>query len=235
MAPEQLECRTVDARSDIFAFGAVLYEMVTGQRAFDGTSQASVMAAILERDPPRLSSVQPLAPAGLEHIVCTCLAKDPEDRWQTARDMLRELRRVNGADDSKVGQALLRKKAAPRWLLWVGALGLALACALAAAGGTWAVATSRPAAASLRDVRFSVYAERGSSLSAPAASVLAPQFALSPDGSHLAYVASVDGRPMVWVRPLDALTARALPWTEDAMYPFWSPDGRSIGSSPRVS
>ena len=85
MAPEQIEGRAIDARTDIFAFGAMLYEMVTGRKAFEGNSQASLMAAIVEREPPRLSAVQPLAPAGLDRVLAMCLAKDPDDRWQTSR------------------------------------------------------------------------------------------------------------------------------------------------------
>ena len=91
MAPEQLEAKDADARTDIFAFGAVLYEMLTGRRAFEGKSQASLIAAILEHEPPSLSTVQPLTPAGLDRLVRTCLAKDPDARWQSARDLEREL------------------------------------------------------------------------------------------------------------------------------------------------
>ncbi len=94
MAPEQFEGQAIDARTDIFAFGAVLYEMVSGRKAFEGSSIGSLIAAIVERDPPALSSVQPLAPAALDRIVATCLAKDPEDRFQTARDLMRALQWV---------------------------------------------------------------------------------------------------------------------------------------------
>ena len=87
MAPEQLEGKEADARTDIFAFGAVLYEMATGQKAFSGTSQASLIAAIMHDDPPPISTVQPMSPPALDRVVKTCLAKDPEDRWQTAHDV----------------------------------------------------------------------------------------------------------------------------------------------------
>jgi serine/threonine protein kinase len=92
MAPEQVEGKEAHARSDIFSFGAIVYEMVTGKRAFEGKSAASVVAAILEREPPAMSSLQPLTPRSVDRIVATCLAKDPDDRWQTARDLLREMR-----------------------------------------------------------------------------------------------------------------------------------------------
>ena len=94
MAPEQLEGQEADARTDIFAFGAVLYEMVTGKKAFEGKSQASLIAAILQSDPPPISALQPLTPPALDRIVGTCLAKDPDDRWQTARDLMLELKWV---------------------------------------------------------------------------------------------------------------------------------------------
>src|SRR5262249_36503518 len=102
MAPEQIEGKEVDARTDIFAFGAMLYEMIAGRKAFEGGSEASVMAAILEREPTPLSSVQPLAPPIADRIVGTCLAKDPDDRWQTARDLLRELTWVRDGDFARV-------------------------------------------------------------------------------------------------------------------------------------
>ena len=104
MAPEQLEAREADARSDIFAFGAVLYEMLTGRRAFEGKSQASLIAAILEHEPPSLSTLQPLTPAGLDRLVRTCLAKDPDARWQSARDLERELAWIADSSPVSVGR-----------------------------------------------------------------------------------------------------------------------------------
>ena len=224
MAPEQLEGGAVDARTDLFAFGAVLYEMATGQRAFGGSSQASVIAAILERDPPPVSALQPLAPAALDRVVLTCLVKDPDERWQTARDLLRELQWISGqgaSRESSVGEPVRRRS-------W-SALGTFLA--VAAAGlAIWGFAGRRTdTTAPIRDVRFSIYPEYDTVFSTPPASLLAPQFALSPDGSHLAYVATSDGRATIWVRPLNALVARTLPGTEGAIFPFWAPDGRSLG------
>src|SRR5207253_8948872 len=91
MAPEQIEGIEADARTDIFAFGCVLFEMLTGRKAFEGKTRASLIGAILKDDPPPVSELQPLVPPALDRVVSTCLAKDPDDRWQTARDLLREL------------------------------------------------------------------------------------------------------------------------------------------------
>jgi Tol biopolymer transport system component len=218
MAPEQFEGRGIDARTDIFAFGAVLYEMVSGRKAFDGGSIGSLIAAIVERDPPALSSVQPVAPASLDRIVATCLAKDPDDRWQTARDLMRALRLVR--DQPTPSGALSRRRplAIPM-----------LAAVLAAIAGAAAMGfCHREPRTPLRDVRFSIYPEPGTEFDASTGTVVAPQFALSPDGSHLVYVGTSEGRPILWVRPLDKVAARPLDGTEDASYPFWAPDSRSI-------
>src|SRR5207244_2571093 len=125
----QLEGNEADARTDIFALGAVIYEMATGRRAFEGKSQASLIAAILEREPPPISTLQPIAPPALDHVVRICLAKEPDARWQTAHDVLVELRWVAtagaGAKASEpVVSARLRK---PERLAWIAATGLFLA------------------------------------------------------------------------------------------------------------
>ena len=125
MSPEQLEGRTLDGRSDIFAFGAVLYEMATGRRAFEGQSQASLIAAILKHDPTPISAVQPASPAGLDRIIRACLEKDPDKRWQSMRDVLRELRWVGQPSPAPAGA----KRARP----WERAIWASIAVALAAA------------------------------------------------------------------------------------------------------
>src|SRR6202049_272580 len=101
MAPEQLEGKEVDARTDIFAFGAVVYEMATGRRAFEGKSQAGLIAAILKDEPPAMSSLQPVTPPALDRVVKTCMAKEPDDRWQTARDLSRELKWASESSDNR--------------------------------------------------------------------------------------------------------------------------------------
>jgi serine/threonine protein kinase len=216
MAPEQFEGRGIDARTDIFAFGAVLYEMVSGRKAFEGGSIGSLIAAIVERDPTPLSSVQPLAPPSLDRIVATCLAKDPDDRWQTASDLMRALQLVRDQPSpSGVTPRRSRKRA--------GVLA-ATAVVAAIAAWLWQGESGLP----VQDVRFSIYSEPGSAFATSTGSVVTPQFALSPDGRHLVYVATSDGPPRLWERSLDALAARPIEGTEDASYPFWSPDSRFI-------
>jgi Tol biopolymer transport system component len=218
MAPEQFEGRGIDARTDIFAFGAVLYEMVSGRKAFEGSSIGSLIAAIVERDPPALSTVQPVAPAALDRIVATCLAKEPEDRWQNARDLMHALQ-LAAAKPSLSGAT---PRQATRLRVLVAVVTTAILTALATS--LW---RGEPSTA-VRDVRFSIYPEPGTTFATSTASVVAPQFALSPDGRHLVYVAASAGPPRLWVRALDALSARPLEGTEGASDPFWFPDSRSI-------
>ena len=218
MAPEQFEGRAIDARTDIFAFGAVLYEMVSGRKAFEGSSIGSLIAAIVERDPPALSSVQLLVPAALDRIVATCLAKDPDERLQSAHDLMRALQWVR-EPPAPFGATTRRSIKG----LWVASV-VAAAILAAIATSLWREEPSPP----VQDVRFSVYPEPGSAFTLLRTSVVSPQFALSPDGRHLVYVATSEGHPRLWVRTLNALSARPLDGTEDASEPFWSPDSRSI-------
>src|SRR5262245_3984313 len=219
MAPEQIEGREADARTDIFGFGAMLYEMIAGRKAFEGGSEASVMAAILERDPPPLSSVRPLASPALDRIVATCLAKDPDDRWQTARDLLRELTWVRDGD---VAPRETTPQTTARRMRAVLPLVAMLATAALSIFAIYLV--RRPAAMPSPRVMFSIYPPDGTRFPRGTADM-----ALSPDGSRLVFAAlSADGNTRLWVRRLDSSTARPLDGTDGATYPFWSPDSRSI-------
>jgi len=225
MAPEQLEGKDADGRTDIFAFGATLYEMATGRKAFSGATQASLISAILRDDPQPISRVQTMSPPALDRVVKTCLAKDPEDRWQSAADIKRELGWV--AEGPSVG---VPGTAATGWrnrerVAWAvsGILLLALLGSLAA---LLRIARSQPAAAPV--TRFAVLPPGKSTFTAPGESA-SSQPALSPDGRALAFVAYAGGRHLIWIRPLGSLTAQALDGTEYGSYPFWSPDGQSLG------
>ncbi|HEY3119947.1 MAG TPA: protein kinase, partial [Vicinamibacteria bacterium] len=222
MAPEQLQGRAVDARADIFAFGAVVYEMVTAQRAFDGSSHVSVIAEILERDPLPMTACQPLTPPMLDHVVRRCLAKDPEERWQSAHDVLVDLQWIAEGRSQMVGAGgrTTRGRPARRWVVLAG-------CALAAAAaGTLYARRARPSPA--QSMQFSLIPPEGVTLTPGV-----PGLSVSPDGKWLAFAASDPSTPWprwrLWLRRVDSLAAEPLPGTENATSPFWSPDSASIG------
>ncbi|SPE34199.1 Serine/threonine protein kinase [Candidatus Sulfopaludibacter sp. SbA6] len=209
MAPEQLQGKDTDARSDLFAFGCVLYEMLTGKRAFEGESAASVIAAILEREPLPLTAAPPL-----ERVVRRSLAKDPDQRFQTVRDL-----------KAALGWAMEQAPPADRpgglshWK-WVAATALVIG-----ALGGWGVAHFRQPPADDRVFRLPLNPpERGQFVFGNSVGGIA----LSPDGRTAAFVASGKGKTGLWVRPLDGTTARLIAGTEGAAYPFWSPDSKSI-------
>ena len=224
MAPEAIEGQPADVRSDIFSFGCVLYEMVSGRRPFTGESRLKIVAAILEKDPQPMSSLQPLIPAALEHLVFRCLMKDPGERWQSSRDLSRELKWIS--EEERLAQAS-EVASRPRGRL-AGKPGERLAWGVAAlciAMLTWlGVAHWRGIQpAESRHLRLSL-------LPPPSTSFVPYNFAISPDGRRLAFVAAAqDGGTALWIRSLAAGAAQQLTGTEGAAYPFWSPDSRQVG------
>jgi serine/threonine protein kinase/Tol biopolymer transport system component len=223
MSPEQIEGKEADARSDIFALGAVLYEMVTGKRAFEGKSQISVASSILEKDPEPISAAKPMTPPAFEHVVKTCLQKNPEERFQTAHDVRLELRWVAEERSSPSAEVLQTAPRHPRErLAWAAAILIAIVAGVVS--GIFIARPSQPA----RTIRTVIAPPEGTSFRLTGD--LAGPPVLSPDGTNVAFsAAAADGKVVLWVRPMDKLEARALPGTEDVIFPFWSPDSRSLG------
>ncbi len=218
MAPEQLEGKEADARSDLFAFGAVLYEMATGKKAFEGKKPASTMVAILERDPAPMAELQPMTPPALERLVGTCLEKDPDDRWQTAHDLKLQLEWL-AQGGSQVGLAPVvaarrRRQFQAAWFL----AGTSTAALLVMA----AVLLLRPAPAQPSAIR--------SFLPPPKDWSYGPwQLAISPDGSKMAFRGWQGSVGAVWIQSLATGVGQRIPDTQNAFNYFWSPDSRYLG------
>ena len=219
MAPEQLEGKEADSRSDIFAFGSVLYEMATGRHAFEGKSHVSLMAAILEHDPPPVSTLQSLSPPRFDDVVRICLAKNPDERWQSAADLVHELKLVGRQRNTPA--ATSKGTDTRERLLWGAALAVAV---VAGVGAFWAARNSEEAG----KVSFEVRANVGG--------VTNPlMFAMSPDGRKLVALVQEADAVRLWLRPVERVTGVSLKGTENvsravsSTHPFWAPDGRRIG------
>jgi eukaryotic-like serine/threonine-protein kinase len=215
MSPEQVEGKELDGRSDIFSLGAVLYEMVTGKKAFEGKSQLSVVSAVLEKEPEPLRAAKPMTPPALEHAVNNCLAKLPEERWQTACDLSLELKWI--AEGGSQAREADRVEAGSRtWERIAWSLVAALSVLLIGGGATWWQATNRHP----HPMYFHA--------SVPFA---ANDIALSPDGRTLAMVAYSQqaNNNMLWTYEVGGHRTISLDETRGASYPFWSPDGKFIG------
>jgi Tol biopolymer transport system component/predicted Ser/Thr protein kinase len=222
MAPEQLEGKEADARTDVFAFGAVLYEMATGRKTFSGATQASLIGSILRDEPRPISEVVPLTPRSLDRLVKICLAKDPDDRWQTAHDVGLQLREIGRDREHPEAVAVAPSRtAASRLLPWAVAL---VALAVGGLLGRTAIPqTARPAV-----VRSTLLPPPGTEFHFWDANSGRP--AVSPDGTRIAFSArNTYDQVLLWVRPLDSLDSFPIRGSTGASYPFWSPDGRALG------
>src|SRR5688572_6229109 len=237
MSPEQLKGRPVDHRSDIFAFGAILYEMLSGKRAFCGESMAETMSAILREDPPDLSETNKTVSPALKRVVHHCLEKNPEERFHSARDLAFAIENLSGTATSS-GQTMTMEGVATATegrkiagtsrlfgnarLAWIVA-GIFLLALVAALG--LALLYLRQPSPEAQVARFSINLPPGTTTVANTAPVLA----LSPDGRRLVFWASdAAGKSQLWLRPLDSFATQQLSGTDGAAYPFWSPDGRHV-------
>jgi eukaryotic-like serine/threonine-protein kinase len=216
MAPEQLEGREADARTDIFAFGAVLYEMVTGRRAFEGKSPANIVAAILESHPPPIAAAQPLTPPALDRVVRTCLARDPDDRWQSARDLAHNLHWI--ADEKVIAKDPHRHV---RYALAGSLLLLSLTILVVMLLNRQHTSSS---GAERQPVVFEVRSPDGQNFFGPQ-----PSPVVSPDGRRIAYAVTTAASRLIHIQRLDSIVAEPLAGTEGGAEPFWSPDGRALG------
>jgi len=220
MAPEQIEAKEVDARTDIFAFGAVVYEMATGRKAFEGKSSASVMAKIMEAEPPSMASLTPMTPPALDRVVKTCMAKDPDERWQTAGDLCRELKWIaEGGSQTAVPAAATvgRARMLRRWAEVAG-----VACLVVIVGiAVWILKPTPPKPVT----RAVINLPPGDRLVGPNQTALA----LSSDGKQLAYAAFRGATSQIFLRAMDSQEARPISDTDGASEPFFSPDGQWIG------
>jgi dipeptidyl aminopeptidase/acylaminoacyl peptidase len=221
MSPEQVRGETADHRSDIFSFGCVLIEMLTGKRAFERPTPAEIMTAILREDAAEITGALVNAAPGIEHIVQHCLEKNPEERFQSARDLAFDLQAaLTGSigSGSTAGAAVRRrgvtKPARRAWMLWAAGL-LVAAAAVIGTRMYW------PSAAPAPPTVFSEIV--------PPEGIQFGALAVAPDGHRLAFVGWKNGRGQLWVRSLDSLDSRPLAGTAGAAFPFWSPDGAQIG------
>ena len=226
MSPEQIEGKAVDHRTDIFALGAILYEMITGQRPFAGPSRSAIVAAILSKDPPPIRPLQPTTPASIERIISTALEKNADDRWQTAHDVARQLRWI--LDSSAAGEQAAAPLAKPRFSPLLTLLMVAFAAGLV----TWSLMRFfRSAPLDSRSLVRLEFAPPPGILAAGSFDITS--FAISPDGNTVCFLASIGRDRALYLRDLASYEVRKVEGSEESLAPFWSPDGQWIGFSGR--
>jgi Tol biopolymer transport system component len=215
MAPEQLEGHEADARTDIFAFGAVLYEMVTGKKAFEGKSQASLITAIMSASPPPITMLTPVAPALLDRIVRACLLRDPDERLQNARDLVTNLRWARDVAVSSAAHLGSRRH------MWYALTAVVAACSIAIGAAATYVVARQMMRAQPAVVRFD--------LAAPDGGRFLSFHAISPDARQIvAVVTDARGGSSLWLRRFDGDDGRFIAGSDGASFPFWSPDSRTV-------
>jgi serine/threonine protein kinase/Tol biopolymer transport system component len=227
MAPEQIEGLEADARTDIFAFGTLLFEMLTGRPAFAGKTRATVLGAILKDEPPPVSGLDASVPRATDHVIARCVAKDPIDRWQSARDVLHELQWIASGAAAPATPASPPAPRGPRWQHWTALVGLALFSI-----GVTALLMPRTRSAPPSEVvRFVIPPPPDWTFLTPPSggTGVATQVAISPDGKNLVFVANRQQKYQLWLRSLRAIDASPIDGTDGATFPFWSPDSKNIG------
>ncbi|MGD0929040.1 MAG: protein kinase [Candidatus Korobacteraceae bacterium] len=224
MSPEQIEGKEADTRSDIFSLGCVLYEMATGKRPFEGKSTASIMAAVLEREPIAISTVTPALPVTLDRVVKACLAKDPDERLQTVQDVKLQLQWLGEEGQASGSQARpeasgsgrLQRRERVVWLVTMLCALLVVAFAVYHLVGQRLEPVVQTSVGAANKLRFNF---AGDAAGPPA---------ISPDGAHIVFSAKNEGKDQLYVRTLSDLSIRPLPGTDNGRFPFWSPDSRSV-------
>jgi serine/threonine protein kinase len=222
MSPEQIQGQEADARSDVFAFGVVLYEMATGKRAFEGKTQSSIVGQILAVDPPLISAVQPMSPPALSRLVSTCLAKDPDERFQTIHDVKLRLQEI--VETATAVAAERQRTVGSTSKFWWAAMAVVV-IALGATTAYFANVASRPKPV----VRSTILSPENSPFVTITPDSGVP--VISPDGTKLAFIARENnghGQLVLYVRALNSTTAQPLSGTSGAVHPFWSPDSRNL-------
>ena len=224
MAPEQLEGKEADGRTDIFAFGAVLYEMATGRRAFEGGSRASLIASIMSSEPRSISQVQPMTPPAFERVVRRCLAKTPDARWQNAGDLADELRWIaeGGSSSTAVATEINLRPRRGIWTGWLGGAALTAIIASIIALSFWNAPSSTPGS----PTHLSFTLPENDVVDAGLENLV---LAISPDGRSIAYCGRRKGKIQLYIRRLDQRDTTPLDGTDGAYDPFFSPDGKWLG------